>query len=354
MTIQNNVHLSQLTTLQLGGSADYFATCTSSDELLEILTYAKTKGLRVQILGGGSNTIFSDDGFRGLVVKIAIKGITFTESGDYVHAAVKSGEEWDTFVRSCVDQGLGGIECLSGIPGLVGATPIQNVGAYGQEVKETIQSVTAVERATNAIVTFSNSDCRFSYRQSRFKQHDANRYVITEVTFRLAKDGRPELRYPELKKIADATLQLSELSSGKESLETVRSIVLSLRRKKSMVIDPADPNSRSVGSFFLNPIVDQQTLLNIAEQWKSIGDGTTVPSFPSEGKVKIPAAWLIEKSGFKKGYKKNGVGISENHTLALVNYGGTVAALLSMAKEVQDKVLQVFGVTLEREANVIV
>ena len=353
LLIKDHIDLKPFTTLNLGGSADYFCECTSVSEIKEGLRFARKKNIRHHILGGGSNTIFSDTGFSGLVLKIDLKGISFEDNGKYVIARVKAGEDWESFVRSTVEKGYGGLECLSGIPGSVGATPIQNVGAYGQEVKETIVSVNVLEKETMEEKEFITKDCQFSYRTSRFKSQDAGKYIVTEVTYRLTKNGRPVIHYPEVKKIIEASVNLSSLSDGREALEAVRNIVLSLRRKKSMVIDPNDMNTRSVGSFFLNPIVGDDILSHIASTWKKIGDGSEVPAFSFENKKKIPAAWLIEKSGFKKGYKQNGVGISENHTLALVNYHGTTAALLELAEEIRSGVHSVFGIHLELEANVI-
>lgn len=353
VTILENIVLAPYTTIYLGGNAKYFCTCTSVSEIQEAFEFARMHNLRLHILAGGSNTIFSDDGFDGLVVKIDCKGMSFTEDGNDILATVQAGEEWDKFVKMCVEKGYAGVECLSGIPGSVGATPIQNVGAYGQEVKDTITTVKAIDRSTLQEISFSNAECQFSYRQSRFKSRDADKYIITEVTFRLMKNGTPTINYPEVEKIIEASVPLSSLADGKESLTAVRNVVLSLRKKKSMVIDPNDPNTKSVGSFFMNPIVDSDQLSVISKLWKKNGDGTEIPTFPFEDQVKIPAAWLIEKSGFKKGYTKNGVGISDNHTLALVNRGGTTSALLALAQEIQHRVEQTFGIRLEIEPVII-
>lgn len=351
--LKENIPLWQYTTLHLGGKAKYFCECNSIDDIRSALQFSKEKNIRAHILGGGSNTIFSDDGFNGLVIKIGLRGLSFVSDGNDILIIAKAGEDWESFVAMTVEKGYAGIECLSGIPGLVGATPIQNVGAYGQEVKDTIESVNVLDLRSLEEKVFQNSDCRFSYRESRFKQQDAGNYIVTEVTFRLKSNGRPSTAYPEVQKMIEQKVPLANLADGTESLSAVRNIVLSLRKKKSMVIDPNDPNSRSVGSFFLNPIVDNNTLSNVLVQWKSIGDGTSVPTFPFGELKKIPAAWLIEKSGFKKGYKKDGVGISENHTLALVNYDGTTKSLLRLAEEIQQGVEQTFNIRLQLEANVI-
>jgi UDP-N-acetylmuramate dehydrogenase len=353
IAVQHNIPLHEFTTIRLGGAAAYFCRCTSVEELKEALTYARRKHLPVHVLAGGSNTIFSDIGYAGLVIKMDMKGISITDDGNSIIAMVSAGEQWDTFVKKMVADGYAGMECLSGIPGSVGATPIQNVGAYGQEVKDTILSVTVLDAATMQEYVLNNSECGFSYRTSRFKTVDAGKYIVTGVTFRLKKNGRPTIHYPEVKKIIDASIDLAALADGEPSLSAVRSIVLSLRAKKSMVIDPNDSNTRSVGSFFLNPIVENVTLERIRKIWETIGDASPVPVFPFEGKQKVPAAWLIERSGFAKGYRKNGVGISEHHTLALVNYNGTTAALMALAEEIQNGVQNVFGLKLELEANVI-
>lgn len=353
LTILENIILTPYTTIHLGGAAKYFCECSSVDEIREALQFAKEKMLSVYMLGGGSNTIFSDNGFAGLVLRINLRGISFVEDENDILVTAKAGEDWEKFVKMCVEKGYAGIECLSGIPGSVGATPIQNVGAYGQEVKDTIETVNILERSNLNEKIFRNAECGFAYRQSYFKMQDAGKFIVTEVTFRLKKNGRPTINYPEVKKVIESQIPLSSLADGKESLTAVRNIVLSLRKKKSMVIDPNDPNTRSVGSFFLNPIIDNDQLSVISNQWKKSSDGSEIPTFQSENKIKIPAAWLIEKSGFKKGYTKNGVGISENHTLALVNRGGTTNALLALAEEIQDGVEKKFHVRLHLEPVVV-
>ena len=264
-----------------------------------------------------------------------------------------AGEEWDFFVKQCVARGLAGIECLSGIPGLVGATPIQNVGAYGQEVQDTIVSVKALDRTTGEPEEFANADCKFGYRQSRFKSSDVDSYVITEVTFRLRKSGRPEIRYPELRRSIDLTIELDSLSDGEPVLQAVRDAVLNLRRNKSMVVDPNDPNSRSVGSFFMNPLLTSEELEILRARWLAAGRTDPLPTFPSNGMTKVPAAWLVEQSGFRKGFRAGGVGISQNHSLALVNYSGSSKELMNLASRVEHAVSEKFGIILQREPVVV-
>ncbi len=350
LKIQENVPLSDFSTIGLGGNARYFFICKTVEDILEALAYSHKRDLRVHILGGGSNVIFADAGFDGLVIKVDTKGIAFEDRGTVAAAA---GEPWDQLVVRCIERGLGGMECLSGIPGLVGATPIQNVGAYGQEVADTIVSLRAIDRKTLDEVEFTNRDCRFAYRQSRFKSQDADRYVITKVTFQLREGGRPVITYPELSRFMASTTGLDTLHKGEPALSAVREAVLALRRKKSMVLDLGDPNSRSVGSFFTNPIISIDRFDEVHAQWSRSGHDDRIPTFPSGDEVKIPAAWLVEKAGFAKGYRIGNVGVSHNHSLALVNHGGSTSELLELAARIQRAVYERFGISLEREPVVI-
>jgi UDP-N-acetylmuramate dehydrogenase len=282
---------------------------------------------KVAILGGGSNLVVADAGFDGLVIEMAQRGIE--ERGDVVR--VLAGEPWDPLVEWAVSRSLAGLECLSGIPGRAGATPIQNVGAYGQEVSETIVSVRAIDRTSMAIVELDNKNCEFAYRDSMFKRVP-DRWVVVSVDFALRKGGAPSVRYAELEK---------ELSGRAADLETVRSTVLRLRRAKSMVIDPADENRRSAGSFFTNPIVDD-----------AIADAIpNAPRWPAgEGKTKLAAGWLIEQAGIHKGLRMGNVGVSSKHALALVHHGGgSSAELLALAERVRTAVRDRFGITLVPE-----
>lgn len=342
-----------MTTIGLGGPASYFLECPTVEHIRAGLDLGKREHVSVQVLGGGSNIIFPDEGFAGLILKIALKGISFEEDGEWMIVRAAAGEVWDNFVRQCIEKGLGGIECLSGIPGFVGGTPIQNVGAYGQEVKDTIEEVKVLERGTLEEKILKKAECGFSYRASRFKFQDAGKFIVTEVTFRLKKNGRPVIRYPEVKKIIETSVSLSSLADGRKSLEAVRNIVFSLRKKKSMLIDPNDPNSKSVGSFFLNPVIGKEQFSEVSKQWKKIGDGSEMPTFPFENKIKLSAAWLVEHSGFTKGYRKGGAGISLNHSLALINCGGTTREVLALAIEIEEKVFEKFGIRLVREAVVV-
>lgn len=352
-SIQQNIPLAPFTTIGLGGSARYFASCTTSGQVCEALDFARNHNLHTHVLGGGSNVVFSDDGFSGLVIRIDLRGISFAEKDDTVLITAAAGEEWDPFVQRCIGRNLAGTECLSGIPGLVGATPIQNVGAYGQEVGETIVSVQAIDRRTFAPVEFASSDCGFGYRQSRFKSKDAHTFIITGVTFRLRKYGRPEIRYPELQTFIGSSTDLQSLAAGEPVLSAVRNAVLTLRRSKSMVVDLNDPHSRSVGSFFMNPIISLSKFDDLQTRWRKSGGVNQIPTFSSGDRIKVPAAWLVEQSGFHKGYRRGGVGVSQHHSLALVNYGGTARELLELAARIQNEVNKRFGIILEREPVVV-
>ncbi len=353
LPLQKNILLARLTTIGLGGAAEFFSECKTVEHIRAGLEFGKRERLPIQVLGGGSNIIFPDAGYHGLVLKIALKGIHFDDDGEWMIARAAAGEVWDAFVCACIEKGLAGVECLSGIPGFVGGTPIQNVGAYGQEVKDTIEKVKVLDRVTLQEKILKNSECGFSYRTSRFKLQDSGKFVVTEVSFRLKKNGRPTIRYPEVKKSVEAAIPLPSLADGRESLEAMRNVVLSLRKKKSMLIDPNDPNSKSVGSFFLNPIVEREQYSALSNVWKKIGDGSEVPAFPFQEKKKISAAWLVEHAGFAKGYRKGGAGISSNHSLAIINCSGTARDVLALAAEIEHRVFEKFGIRLVREAVVI-
>ncbi len=350
LTFREFVPLADNTTIGLGGPARLFIDCTTVECVKSAILFAREKGKRWMILGDGSNVIFPDAGFDGLVIRMDIQGIRRSDRDRSAILSAAAGENWDGFVQRCVEQGLGGIECLSGIPGRVGATPIQNVGAYGQEVSQTIISVVALDSSDLGTIRFSARECGFGYRSSRFKGSEAGRYIITEVRFRLQRDAAPRIAYPELSEHLE---RIGRSDPDGLDLEMVRSAVLALRKKKSMVIDPQDPNTRSVGSFFINPLLSPEQFRDLQNRWKAAGHGARIMHYPVSGGVKIPAAWLVEHAGYPRGYQREGAGISANHALALVNRGGTTRQLLDLAAAIQDAVLEKFGIHLEREPVVV-
>ena len=350
--IKENILLSEYTTIKLGGIAKYFVECKKEIELIECINFAKDNNLKIQILGGGSNVIFSDEGFNGLIIKIDIKGISIhNETKDKVILKVGAGEVWDDFVKYCVENNYAGVECLSGIPGSAGATPIQNVGAYGQEVKDTIIYLKALDRESMRATMFSNENCLFDYRKSRFNNIDKDKYIITELMFGLLKNGKPEIKYPELKKLVESRQEGENIS-----LSNIMESVLKLRKKKSMILDDEDKNSVSCGSFFVNPFITIEEYEEINLKYINSNQNkvkTDIPFYQSGHGIKIPAAWLIENTGFPKGFKKNGIGISENHNLALVNCGGKAKDLLEFANEIRSKVFDKFKINLEPEPVIV-
>jgi UDP-N-acetylmuramate dehydrogenase len=309
--------------------------------------------LPIYILGGGSNVVFSDAGFLGLVARVALRGFQFEIQGDSVIVRSAAGSSWDDLVAQTVRQGLSGIECLSGIPGMVGGAPIQNIGAYGQEIAETLIEVDCLDRRSLERVTFTRDKCAFAYRTSRFKTTDRDRYVVLGVRLRLRRDTRPALRYQELANAVARRGGIDALEPSAAAVGLVRETVLELRRSKSMVLDSDDPNTRSVGSFFVNPIVSDRAFAELERRWRAAGGQGTIPTFPAPNGIKLPAAWLLEQAGFRKGLQRDGVGLSSRHALALVNRGGTTADLLALAQEIEGAVLARFGVTLEREAVIV-
>ncbi|MEN9579165.1 MAG: hypothetical protein RJA70_2174 [Pseudomonadota bacterium] len=330
-------------TLETGGDARFFTEAASETELLEALGWARAAALPVLILGGGSNLVLSDAGFPGLVVRLATRGIEVVPpaapSADAaeVFVDVAAGEVWDNFVALAVELGLCGIECLSGIPGCAGATPLQNVGAYGQEVAQVISSVCVLDRSEQRLLTLGCAECHFAYRSSRFKHEDRERFVVLSVRFRLRR-GAPTLpRSPEL---------LKRLPDDAPSLQQIRDAVLFTRRQKSMVWDKADPNHRSCGSFFMNPILTALELAALLERAPA-----PPPCYPEpDGRTKVAAAWLIEQAGLQRGTRDGNVGLSTEHTLAVVAHAGaTTEDVVRFARKVRDAVLLRFGVTLHPE-----
>jgi UDP-N-acetylmuramate dehydrogenase len=327
MHISENISLAPYTTLKIGGPARYFCEAKTESDVITALAFAKERSIPIFVLGGGSNLLVSDEGFDGLVVRVALVGEPILSEDSTITAP--AGVDWDAFVAFCVGNNLAGVECLSGIPGLVGGTPVQNVGAYGQEVSQTIVSVRALNRATGEIVEIQNAECGFSYRMSRFNSTEIDAWIILAVTYKLEKDGKPNLTYRDLQNAFTHTPTLAE----------VREAVIRIRSQKGMVIVPNEPDCHSAGSFFKNPIVPVEIAPKDAPGW-GVGDNT----------VKVPAAWLIEQAGFPKGYRKGNAGLSTRHTLALTNRGGATAReIYDLMVEIQAGVWKKFGIHIHPE-----
>jgi UDP-N-acetylmuramate dehydrogenase len=341
LALLERVPLAPRCALGVGGPARYFVEATDEDTLREALAWARARGQGFRVLGGGSNLVIPDEGVDGLVVAMALRGIDVRESGGAVELAAAAGEPWDDLVRLTVERGWAGLECLSGIPGLVGATPIQNVGAYGQEVSETVVGVRALDTRNGEIAVLPRADCRFTYRDSALKSGEPGRWVVLDVRYRLRPGGPPALRYAELER------HLAGRGLGAPSLGDVRASVLAIRRGKSMVLDPVDPNRRSCGSFFVNPIVAGGE----ADRLAALGLTPIMPCWRQpDGRVKLSAAWLIERAGFPRGYRKGSVGLSTRHALAIVAHDGARARdVLDLARRIQTAVQARFGVPLTPE-----
>ncbi|MGZ4231886.1 MAG: UDP-N-acetylmuramate dehydrogenase [Solirubrobacteraceae bacterium] len=349
MQVREQVPLSELTTLRVGGPARRLVTAATVEEVIEVVAGADAAGEALLIIAGGSNLLIGDQGFDGTVVQMALGGIAIGETGDGVRLVAGAGEPWDRVVAACVDAGLAGVECLSGIPGSTGATPIQNVGAYGQDVSETVVSVSAYDRRSQTVVELEPGQCGFGYRTSAFKGSD--RYVVLRVAFALDRSPLARgIRYAELARA------LGVEPGGRPSLGATREAVLELRRCKGMVIDPDDPDSVSAGSFFLNPILSREAFTSVQRRAaQRLGEGTQVPVWPdADGSVKTSAAWLIEHAGFHRGYGNGRAGISSKHTLAIVNRGGASSEeLVAVAREMRDGVQDAFGVELHPEPKLV-
>lgn len=341
MQIQENVALAPYTTLQVGGPARFFIEARTEEQIGDALLFARERSLEVFVLGGGSNLLVADAGWPGVVLRIAIEGkTTYLKAGKQVFVA-GAGEDWDKLVSFSVSQNCAGIECMSGIPGTVGGTPVQNVGAYGQEVKDTITTVRVLDTITLELRDMAACDCGFAYRTSIFNSSEKGRFIVTQVSFALTPGGSPKIEYADLKRY------FGERSAP--TLREVRDAVRSIRSTKGMLIRADDSDSRSAGSFFKNPIVPQTEYERIGALL--ICKDQKPPSFPAPaGSVKISAAWLVERSGFQRGYTDGRVGISRKHSLAIVNRGGATADdVVRLKNKVQEGVFQTFGVLLQPE-----
>jgi UDP-N-acetylmuramate dehydrogenase len=341
LPVRKNVPMSALTSLGVGGAARFFVEATTESVVVRTLEWARLRSLPLWILGGGSNVVLPDEGLDGVVLQVALRGVDQANVGTRVEVTAAAGEPWDEFVRDCVIRDLSGVECLSGIPGLVGATPVQNVGAYGQEVADSIVRVRVVDRRDGTTMTLDRNECAFAYRDSRFKGGEPDRFVVVAVTYALVAGGAPRIAYAELERRLSATPE--------PTLAETREAVLVLRRAKSMAVGCRDENARSCGSFFVNPIVDARVAEAIARSFP----GVPVPRHPQPGgRIKLSAAWLIERSGFAKGHRAGNVGLSTRHALAIVCHDGATANdVASFADEVRRRVRERFDVELEPEPS---
>jgi UDP-N-acetylmuramate dehydrogenase len=349
LDIRENVPLAPFTTLGVGGPASHYLRAATLEDVEAGEGWARSWALPLLVLGGGSNLVVADEGFPGLVLHVDVHGIDVHQADGAVEIDAAAGEDWDALVAFTVARGWAGLECLSGIPGRVGATPIQNVGAYGQEVAETLTHVRVLDRAERRLRSLSHAECGFTYRGSRFKREDRDRFIVLGARFRLRPGAAAPPAYPDLV----AELQ-ARSSAWPPSLAEVREAVLSVRRRKSMVLDPADPNARSVGSFFLNPIVTVDAVAALRGRLHA-DEAARLPAYPAgDGRCKLSAAWLIERAGFAKGQRRGRAGISSNHSLSLVNCGGSTAReIVELAADVRARVHERFGVRLEPEPALV-
>ena len=349
MLLQENVALAPLTTFRIGGPARYFVKAHSTAEVQEAVSWAQTKNIPLFVLGGGSNLLVSDSGWPGLVLKIGILGIERETSANpegKVVFEVGAGESWDSFVSDAVAQNCSGVECLSGIPGSVGGTPVQNVGAYGQEVSETIESVEAFDLKDNQVRELCREACGFSYRLSIFNTSERGRFIILRVTYALTPGGAPHLDYADLKRYFEGRQQAPTLAETRDT-------VLQIRARKGMLLVEGDPDCQSAGSFFKNPVLSE--IQHEELQKRAAEKNLVIPSYPAlEKSRKVSAAWLVEHSGFTRGYSLGHAGISSKHALALVNRGGASAVeILALKNHIQEQVAEVWGVRLEPEPIIL-
>ena len=349
MLLQENVALAPLTTFRIGGPARYFVEAASPTEVQEAVSWARTKNIPFFVLGGGSNLLIADSGWPGLVLKIGISGIdrqARPSAEGKVLFEVGAGESWDHFVSHAVARNCAGIECLSGIPGSVGGTPVQNVGAYGQDVSQTIESVEVFDLKENQVRELCHEACGFSYRSSIFNTSERGRFIILRVRYSLTPGGDAHLEYADLKR------HFAERETGPD-LEEVREAVRQIRARKGMLIVEGDPDCQSAGSFFKNPVLSETQHQDL--QKRASGKQLAIPTYPGlEKNHKVSAAWLVEHSGFARGYALGHAGISSKHALALVNRGGASAAeILSLKDQIQQRVESIWGVRLEPEPVIL-
>ena len=328
----------------MGGPARYLIDACSESHINEALAFAADKHLPLFVLGGGSNLVIADEGWPGLVLKVGLKGVEFEFNRDSALFHARAGENWDDFVALAVEHNCAGIECLSGIPGTMGGTPVQNVGAYGQEVSQAVKTVRVLEIASGNVRDLSNQECGFSYRSSIFNRDACGKYIVLEVTFRLKQGGVPLLEYADLQRFFAS-------EQKNPGLQQVRDAVRRIRQSKAMLLLPGDEDCRSAGSFFKNPIVSAEESLRIEKLAQQRTPSQILPRYSAEeGRVKLPAAWLVEQAGFHKGYSRGPVGISRKHSLAIVNRGGATAQdIMALKNDIEQKVFDVWGVCLQPE-----
>jgi UDP-N-acetylmuramate dehydrogenase len=345
MLLQENFALAPLTTFKIGGPARYFVEAKTVGEVQEAATWARSRDIALFTLGGGSNLVVSDAGWPGLVLKVGIAGIDrrpgVSEEGTVLFDA-GAGESWDRVVSHSVMAQCAGLECLSGIPGSVGGTPVQNVGAYGQEVSETIESVQVLDLKDLQVRELCGEACGFHYRSSIFNTSEQGRFIILSVTYGLTAAGKPHIAYADIKRHFEGRETTPSLAETREAVRHIRAI-------KGMLIVAGDPDCQSAGSFFKNPVLAEEAHEELRR--RAAAKGINLPSYPAlEKSKKVSAAWLVERSGFAKGYGFGRVGISSKHALAIVNHGGASASeVLALRDQIQQRVEEIWGVRLESE-----
>jgi len=342
MNVQENVSLAPLTTMKVGGPARYFVESKTIAEVQGAVALARSRNLPLFVLGGGSNLVVSDTGWPGLVLKVGITGIDERNENGKAIFDVGAGEEWDKFAARAVARNCAGVECLSGIPGSVGGTPVQNVGAYGQEAAETIESVLTLDLRDDQIRELCGEACGFSYRTSIFNTSERGCYIILRVTYGLTPGGQPRIDYADLKRHFSGWQQIPTLADTREAVRRIRA-------SKAMLITPGDADARSVGSFFKNPVLSSEQHEDLSR--RAAARGLQIPSYPAlDAQHKISAAWLVEHSGFSKGYDSGHVAISSKHALAIVNRGGATAAdVVALKEHIQHRVQEIWSICLQPE-----
>jgi UDP-N-acetylmuramate dehydrogenase len=345
MQVQENIPVAPLTTFRIGGPARFFVEAKTTADVEDSVRFARIRDVPLFVLGGGSNLVVADSGWPGLVLKIGISGIerrTGAAEDGRALFDVGAGESWDRFVSHAVMAHCAGVECLSGIPGNVGGTPVQNVGAYGQEVSNTIESVEVFDLKDNQVRELCNEACGFSYRSSIFNTTERGRFIILRVSYGLAPGGDPHLEYADLKRHFEGRETVPNLAETREAVRHIRA-------RKGMLIVEGDPDCRSAGSFFKNPVLSEEQHEDLEK--RAAAKKLTIPSYPAlEKSRKVSAAWLVEHSGFARGYGFGCAGISSKHALAIVNRGGATAAeILALKDQIQQRVEEIWGVRLETE-----